>query len=381
MTRLKTILLLLFITCSPLTLAFDASDTRVKDMVLSSAIATQQLKFTVILPEGYDPKDKQRYPVFYTQTDSRRMKLIAQQIDWLSHLDFGPIPQMIIVTLPYVELPQENQHKDAVASGMATPLTISVLKKELLPYIDNHFKTQPFRIIEGYSTQANLPLGILATQPQLFNAYISISPALELDKSGLLNALEHNLPKHNVRYRSVFASLGSFTNNKPLFDQLSKTLAKAQPALNSQLVDFSHINYYTTPVTALPQALEALFKDRSPQDIQKFSQQGYSAVLQYFKQLKNKYGYMMSPVTTLVDLAQYQLAQGSNHQAMQTLTHVVKLKPDSIYYLTLLASAQQKTQQKTAAKQSLDTALQLAIKTKNPGEIDYVKSQIDALNH
>ena len=93
---------------------------------------------------------------------------------------------MIIVALPDITLTNEVQHKNALASGENTPLTIKVLQKEILPYIEREFKTQPFRIIEGFSTSANLPLGILAQAPALFNAYISISPALILDKSELL---------------------------------------------------------------------------------------------------------------------------------------------------------------------------------------------------
>lgn len=380
MTAPKVILLLISLTICHYSMASESSEERVRHIQINSAIAAQQLKFSVILPPGYDPNDKQRYPVFYTQADSIRMKLIQRQIDWLSHLDFGPVPQMLIITLPYIELPNQTQHKDAAASGLATPLTIKVLEQELLPYIDAQFKTQPFRIVEGYSTQGNLPLGVLALKPDLFNAYISISPALVLDKSGLLKQLNSSLSKHNLAHRTLFASLGNFEQNRPLFTQLEEMLTSSTSGITSQLLDLSQVNYYTTPVTALPQALEQLFKDRHPKDIEQFRKQGMSAVSHYFKQLKAKYGYSMSPLTTLLDLGQLQLEHNENKAALKTLEHVVKLKPNSIYYLTLLAQAQRNNQQITAAKHTLDSALALAKATKIQGEINYVQSQIDSLN-
>lgn len=378
--RLSTlILLLLSITICHGAKADTTNESRIKHIKISSRLVSQDLEFTVITPQGYDPKSTQRYPVFYTQTDSIRLKLIKQQLDWLSHLDFGPVPKMLIVALPSITLPNQPRHKNAAASGLSTPLAIKVLTEEIFPYIDTHFHNQPFKIIEGYSTQANFPLDILASKPALFNAYISISPALVLDKSALLKRLTTTLSKHQLTHTSLYTSLGSFKQNKPLFKQLEKIIEGGKSKLAYQLVDLSEINYYTTPVTALPQALEQLFKDRQPQDIEQFRAQGMEGVIRYYEQLKDKYGYLMSPLSTLVELGQLQLEHNEATAAQQTFEHIIKLKPNSLYYLTLLAKAQQKNHQILTAKQTLQKALKLAKATKIQGEIDYVESQIKAL--
>jgi len=372
-------MLILLISISQVTFAAQEAETRVKTIELKSAIAQQTLTLTVIVPEGYQADSKQRYPVFYTQTDPRRLKLIQQQIDWLSHLDFGPIPKMLIVSLPNISLNQHHQHKDAKASGLDTPLTIKVLAQEILPYIDREFRSQPFKILEGYSTQANLPLGILAQQPNLFNAYISINPALVLDKSELLKQLKARLSSKALAHRSLYVSLGNFVQNKPLFEQLQVILTTQKTLLNWQLSDLSSINYYTTPVTALPQALEQLFSDRQPQDIEQFLVKGLPDVEQYFKRLAHKYGYELSQNSTLLALGQLQMQQQQFSGALATFERLNTLKPNSIYYLTLLARAQHKNQRHTASKQSLELALELAQASKHQGEINFVKSQIAKL--
>ncbi|NQY64731.1 MAG: hypothetical protein HRT38_13555 [Alteromonadaceae bacterium] len=178
----------------------------------------------------------------------------------------------------------------------------------------------------------------------------------------------------------MYSSLGNFVQNKSLFNSLKETLVTSKTLLTWELTDFSHVNYLTTPATVLPEALEKLFEDRQPQDIKQFAHSGIRGVKHYFKQLEKKYGFSVSPLATLHDLGQLQLENANLPAAMKTFKHLSQLKPTSIYYLTLLASAQKDNQQTDLAKQTLNRALVLAKASQHQGEINYVKSQISLLN-
>ncbi|MEW6984275.1 alpha/beta hydrolase-fold protein [Colwelliaceae bacterium 6471] len=376
----KILALFVLVIASHKGMATPTESHRIKTIEIKSTIAAQQLNFKVILPQGYDTQSEKKYPVLVTETDQGRLALIQQQLDWLSHVDFGPIPKMIIVSMPNIKTSKKIKQKNAEASGEDTPLIIKVLKHELLPYIDQEFNTQPFRIIESYSTFANLPLGILALKPELFNAYISISPALVLDKSGLLEQLKTRLKADPLAYKNLYASLGDMAQNKPRFAELEQLLSAEKTQLSWTLADLSGVNYYTTATTVLPQALEKLFADRQPKDISQFMETGVKGVEDYFKQLQQKYGFEVSPISTLHDLGQMQLDHQQYRAALSTFQRITTLKPSSIYYLTLLAKAQHKNQQTDLASATLERALTLAKNGQYPSDIEYVKAQIALLN-
>lgn len=356
-----------------------AADTRTNTVSIQSALTKQTLQLTVILPSGYDATNKQRYPVIFSNSDSRRMALMQKQLDWLSHIDFGPIPKLIIVGLPNIGDLNSPQHKDAAASGKDTALAIKVLQQEILPYVDKHFKTQPFRIIEGYSTDANLALGVLASAPQLFNAYVSVNPALVLDKTDLVTRLQTFLASSKVSNKQlslyVYVTLGDFVQNKPLFNTLRKSANKK----NTHFVDLSASNYYTAAVTALPLALEGLFADRQPKDIKQFLAGGSQSVAKYFAALQRKYGYSVSSASTMLDLSQMQIQKNQFSAAVSSMQQAVLSKPDSLYYLSRLANSQQQNKKISAAKDTLNTALNIAKKNDNDHGQRWIQSLLKEL--
>ena len=293
-------------------------------IVLSSKFASHDLKFNVYLPDGYKHESDKRYPVFYTTAGGSRINVLREQIAWLSHVGFGALPKVIIVTVPYIEVETDMEPKYISASGINSDLTIEALTHEIIPYINKTYKTHPFKIIEGFSSSGNFPLYVLVNKPELFNAYISVSPALVLDKSDLLAKFDDRLASIDYKNKSLYLSLGSFTNNAPLFKQLKQSLNKyAHKGLTWQAEDFRTDNYMTGPMLGVSKAVQSLFSDRSPTDMAQFKTSGIKGVLAYYNNLKAKYGYELSPINALMDLSNMQIQDQLFNEAIKTLEFVV----------------------------------------------------------
>jgi len=351
-----------------------------KSVVLPSTLAGHDLTFKVYLPDGYKSDSQELYPVLYTTAGGSRINVLTEQIAWLSHIGFGALPKVIIVTVPYIEVKSDLQPKYISASGVNSDLTIKVLNKEVMPYITQNFKTQPFNILEGFSSNGNFPLYVLVNNPELFNAYISVSPALALDKSDLLAQFDKRLTGDAYKNKYVYVSLGSFTSNAPLFEKLEKSLKEyAHSNLNWHVDDFSADNYMTQPMIGVAKAVQILFSDRTPSDMAQFKTSGIKGILSYYKKLKAKYGYELSSTNTLIDFSYMQIESSEFLAAIKTLELVIKKSPKNAYYLTLLANAQLEAEQDNKAKSTYNKALILAKSKGDDESIEFIQNKLKSL--
>ena len=123
----KLILLLCFF------LMFNCSQLMAKSVkesvVLASKFASHDLKFKVYLPDGYNNDSDKRYPVFYTTAGGSRINVLKEQLAWLSHVGFGALPKVIIVTVPYIEVETDMEPKYISASGINTDLPLLTSRK------------------------------------------------------------------------------------------------------------------------------------------------------------------------------------------------------------------------------------------------------------
>lgn len=86
-------------------------------LVIDSKIAKQQLEVEFYLPRSYEEQPNKHYPVFITAAGGSRKNVAVEQIRWLSHVNFAPIPEVILIVLPNIELAQLSNKFDS-ASGV-----------------------------------------------------------------------------------------------------------------------------------------------------------------------------------------------------------------------------------------------------------------------
>jgi predicted alpha/beta superfamily hydrolase len=78
------------------------------------------------------------------------------------------------------------------------------MEKELIPYVDMAFRTQPQKVLAGHSLAGTFTLYSFLTKPELFNAYISLSPCLFWHDRLMLKKTASFLEKHKKLDRTLF---------------------------------------------------------------------------------------------------------------------------------------------------------------------------------
>jgi predicted alpha/beta superfamily hydrolase len=63
---------------------------------------------------------------------------------------------------------------------------LDFIQTEPIPEIEKRYRTAPYRIFAGHSVGGLLAIHALITRPDLFNAYIAVSPSLQWDNGHTL---------------------------------------------------------------------------------------------------------------------------------------------------------------------------------------------------
>ena len=330
----------------------------------------------VYLPQGYSETQK-TYPVLYTTAGKRRLDMTIPMLHWLTHVDWSPIPQMVVVTVPTINEGIEMM-KDDGAAGKFDIKTTAWLAETLIPFIDKKYRTQPFRILEGFSSYGNYPLYVFQNKPQLFQSYISLNPALSADKNELIKAQNMNSHRYSYKFKNLFVTLGNMPENKPLFETLKINTSKHNQYNNFVFEDNQNIFYLQPPVTSLTKALTDLFSDRMPNEETLrtlYNRSGITGIENYFNALTNKYGSKVSSNPAIESLASYFTAEKSN-EAVALFKMLIERKPSNIYYKTRLAYAYKALSLNDKAESMLKVALQQA-QTQNDDEAyQYLKLKL-----
>ena len=347
-----------------------------KEYKFTSQVAKQSLSYRVLLPAHYDPDTA--YPVLYSTSGFRRLELLRQQINWLSHVGMGAMPNMLIVSVPDVKVETTLHPKNVGAAGITHQLTTQVLELELIPRIEKHYKVRPFRILEGYSSYGALPLHILLNQPDMFNGYVSVTPALALDQTGLLEQWQTRTHQFDYTHRFFYLSQGSFTENQqPMAKALILLKDNRLKNLQWQFEDQSQHNFLMPGVTDTVIGLETLFSDNRITDFSSFSQSGIPGIKAYFAVLSEKYGYAMDTEQSFIDYSFFMSEQGAHQQALSAMQQVSDNKPDNIFLLTRLAAIQLAAGQKSATIKTLKQAKKKAQLSDNQDALQYIRQKLN----
>jgi predicted alpha/beta superfamily hydrolase len=349
-----------------------------KEITIHSDIAQQDLTFHITLPRHYQSNGDTRYPALYTTSGKSRLEVLKSQVKWLSHVGFAPLPQVLFISLPSI-----NADKLTSASGSLYSLTTKIYEKEVIPYIEKNYRTHPYRLIEGFSSNANQLLSIFIEKPQLFNAYMIFSPALGLDKSNLIENLLTKKTDNSYQYRSLYLSLGSFEENRPLFGKIQNQLktwsASNITGLEILTEDLSKKNYLSAPIVGLTNAAEKIFSDRQP-NAELFVKTGIVGIEQHFKKLHLKYGYELDPSNIIVDLGFYYAKIKQFTKAEEALNTVIIKSPKNIIYWIRLSEIQQQAGNNEKAIKTLKIALEHAQNKNDIEAISYIESRVASLN-
>ena len=182
---------------------------------LFSKTLDEYREFWVKLPENYDFNNDQEYPVVYLLDGFSLQNSLETVYDnyWGHYL-----PHMILVgisnrtnrtrdlTTSKVNMRRGSSFKKE--SGGAENFT-EFMENELIPYIDNKYKSLGHRTLIGHSYAGLFTINMLINHKHLFQNYIAIDPSLDWDNQKLLKEAKEKLTSESYKGKSLFVSLAA----------------------------------------------------------------------------------------------------------------------------------------------------------------------------
>ena len=206
-------------------------DTEIR--VLPPTAQGRRYQLHVSLPASYAKQTTQRYPVLFVTDAYWDFAGVRAAYDGLSFDRL--IPELVIIGLGYAG---EGLHDEDYArmrwwdlspvefgpvpeSGHAEELLES-LEDVIIPFVDREYRTVPeHRALAGASLGGLFALFVMHTRPELFGAYIAISPIVDVEDRWFFE------------YEEAFAASG-----RTLSGRLHLTAAQWEwPSLVSAIVD------------------------------------------------------------------------------------------------------------------------------------------------
>ncbi len=200
---------------------------------INSTLLNEDRAFFVSLPESYD-KSSSTYPVLILLDGAQNLEHSVASARLLSK--WKGIPEVIIVAIPSINRIKDftptkdiNYAKD---SGGADKFAMFI-EKEVMEFVDKHYRTHPFRILEGHSLGGLFATEQFLIQNSFYNGYVIISPALWWDGYYALNKMQGIDKSKIVNDTRIYFGIGEHDGHgmkqelKQFFDSLlTKSSAK-----------------------------------------------------------------------------------------------------------------------------------------------------------
>lgn len=360
-------ILLVLIFCFSTFFAYGGSPFVVGEIVsIESSVLGKKATINIKLPSSYQALKNKKYPVYYGLSTDGGFVSTAGVIDTLSHNQEYPMPETILVTL------STDTAVSIIERGVKSEDFINFLTVDVMPYVEKHYRTQPFKILVSGKRFGQAPLYAMMHHPDLFQAYINISPWTR-NASDLIKEFEIFLKRRKELNAFLWLSSGGESRVTPHYEQLITALEQHAPkGLDWESTKFENLNDMAQSLVSLPNALVSLFSDRRLSEESEVFKSGGKAIKNYFKEIsEHKYGYTVSAERTLNMLGNALLRDKEFKKAIAVFKMNVNDYPDSPHVYAGLARALYINSELEAAVPVQKKAFELAAAQKSEYEDQY----------
>jgi predicted alpha/beta superfamily hydrolase len=231
---------------------------------IRSTILNEDRELSVAKPANYD-LSKASYPVLYVLDGGLNFPFTAEIVRFLAA--YRLIPEMIVVGVENTDRTRDmtpNKTADAherYATAGGADRFLKFLGDEAIPQIEKSYRALPSRTIVGHSLSGLLVVHALLTRPELFEAYIAISPSLWWNKYEYYDKIQTFYKSRATLRKDVFVSLADESEKEPdQYVRLQDAFEKSAPKdLKIYVQFFKQENHISTAVVSTTNALLKIF--------------------------------------------------------------------------------------------------------------------------
>ena len=260
---------IIFIFCS--TLLFAQSKVIYEEIQSSRLDESRRLK--IQLPRDYEENIDKVYPIVIVLDANYLFEPVAGNVDYFSYWE--DMPESIVVGVMQGDKRYDDCNYDETNFMPAETGAnfFEFIGLELIPYIDETFRTAKFTIAVGHDFTANFINYYLFKDPPLFNGYINLSP-------DLAPLMDERIPERVLDIQSktfYYLATGSddITDLREITEMLDISLKSVENDNFDYYFDnFEGATHYSLVARAIPSALEKMFSIYRP-----ISQEEYKDVI------------------------------------------------------------------------------------------------------
>jgi predicted alpha/beta superfamily hydrolase len=354
------ILMILFVLCPKI-------DAVIPQVKIEKIVRDEKVKFhsrvldedrTILihLPKDYALTEK-KYPVLYVLDAEFFFQQAISAAEFLSELKYinvQPIPQMIVVGIVNIDRNRDYTptHAPKQPRGMRFPTSgkadrfLEFLNTELFPFIDTQYRTEPFRILSGWSLGGLLTVYTYFKHNHLFSAYLAISPSLWWDGDLYVKKTDTLLSQEQLSAKPLVVTLGAREGadmgrsvKNGFVPEMSKKSLKEK--ITFTFIEIPEEGHSYVPYKAYYQGLLALFADwMMPNEIM---DDGTEGIYSFYEKQSQKYGFEIDiPESAYFRLASKYFNEGNKTKAFEIAKEYANKFPESSYahyYLGMRAKA------------------------------------------
>lgn len=264
---------------------------KVKDSLFSKKLNVVR-KISLSLPPSYFEDKNRTYPLLLLLDGDYLHNPFQGALSYGNYWD--DLPEMIVVGI------YQNQNDERVndcSVGEETGLPdkkgadfYDFIETELLPYIAKEYRPSPFKIIAGHDLTGGFINYFLYKDNPTFNAYISLSPELQMDMN------QHLLDKFATIKKPTFYYLASADGDVKQMrlditslDESLKAVALQNTNINYKYDEFKNSNHYSLVLHAVPSAIYHIFASFQPISSVEYQEKIVTLPSGYVTYLKEKY--------------------------------------------------------------------------------------------
>lgn len=364
-----------------------------------SKILDEERALSVYLPASY-AGSQAAYPVVYVLDSGTRFLHTVGALESLANS--GHIPAMIVVgvhntnrtrdlTPPWTKGngPEDwpEGREQVIRAGGGANTFLRVFQEELIPHVEETYRTAPFRTLVGHSFGGLFAVNAFVTEPDIFDATLAISPSLWWDEGRSVEQAQELFEKKpelsGQLYLTIADEGGDMLEQFRNMTTLLRYRAPGALRWEGHLLDGE--DHGSIPIPSVYSGFRFFFpRWRVPPFAQ---QEGLQAVDQHYASLSSEYGYQIStPEGTINNLGYRALGTEDIETAIEIFQTNVDRHPTSANVYDSLGEAMEAAGRLEEALKLYQKAYEIGQENTDPnlaayqGHIDAVKNRLSESN-
>ncbi|RLD89626.1 MAG: hypothetical protein DRJ29_16425 [Bacteroidetes bacterium] len=294
----------------------EKSFSRNQTSVINSDILEEDRRISIYLPDGYN-NSKASYPVLYLLDGGTHLQHASGAADYLSGR--GIVPDIILVAIHNIDRSRDFSpvHVENIPTSGGAEKFLGFLSEELVPYMDESYRTAGFNILLGHSFGGTFIAYTLLAEPDLFDAYLAVSPYLMYADNLVVNeSSEKLMPFSDTKF--FYMTVG---NEDPYFETLEKYASimqeKAGESVEFKYVKMPEENHGTTPYLTVFSGLKFIFSEwRLPPEMMQGDLDGID---EHYRNVSEKYGIEIATPELVINALGYRYLQAGDYESAITV--------------------------------------------------------------